>query len=127
MKKHIYIDDLHFEHKQWKNQLRFEKDEIKIFVNRLEEVVVRWTDKDVLKNVEHYQNSFIRHNNVIDTLIHGIKQHETQIENEAKANPTAIDHVHFDDHGDMRDKIKTQLKLYAQLKEEYMDFLRDAM
>ncbi|MFT4568448.1 MAG: hypothetical protein ACI9FN_003417 [Saprospiraceae bacterium] len=75
-KKAIYIDDLHFEHKLWKSQLEFQRDELKVFTHRLEEVVVRWTDKDVLSKVEHFQNVFIRHNEVIDTLIHDINEHE---------------------------------------------------
>jgi DNA-binding protein len=126
-KKAIHIDDLHFEHKLWKRQLEFEKDELKIFNSRLEEVVVRWTDKDILKQVEHFQNIFIRHNEVIDILLHDINIHQDELIKEAKNNPVAIDHVHFDDHGDMREKVETQNKMYAELKEEFMRLLSIAM
>jgi len=126
-KKAVYIDDLHFEHKLWKSQLSFQKDELAIFTHRLEEVVVRWTDKDVLKKVEHFENSFHRHNEVIDTLQHNINLHEDSLTKRTFDNPVAIDHVHFDDHSDMRGEIESQLFIYSELKKEYMRFLTEAM
>ena len=126
-KKAIYIDDLHFEHKLWKSQLEFQRDELKIFTHRLEEVVVRWTDKVVLSKVEHFQNVFIRHNEVIDTMIHDINGHEHELSARAEANPVAIDHVHFDDHTAFRDRIEGQMKIYADMKKEYLRFLTEAM
>ena len=63
-KKPIYITDLHFEYKLWKRKLEFERDELKIFEGRLAEVVSRWTDKEILRKAEHFQNTFIRHHEV---------------------------------------------------------------
>ena len=126
-KKAIYIDDLHFEHKLWKSQLEFQRDELKVFTHRLEEVVVRWTDMDVLSKVEHFQNVFIRHNEVIDTLIHDINEHEHKLSNRAEANPVAIDHVHFDDHTEFRGRIESQMKIYDDMKKGYLRFLTEAM
>lgn len=125
--KHIYLEDLHFENVMWKKRLDFEKDELKAFQNRLEEVTPRWTKQEVLKKVEHFQNVFHRHNNVLDTLIHNINEEEHNLSEKAKANPVAIDRVYFDDHVEMRDQVETQLKLYSELKTEYLEFLRDAM
>lgn len=125
--KPIYISDLHFEHKNWRSQLEFQREELKSFNKRLEEVVVRWTDKDILSNVEKYQNNFIRHNEVIDTLLHDLGLHENKLSKYAIEHPTAIDHVHFDDHGGMRAAIERQLSIYDQLKNEFMRFLTKAM
>ena len=47
-KKPVYISDLHFEHRLWLSELAFWQDEIGTFKHRLEEVVTRITDKDVL-------------------------------------------------------------------------------
>ncbi|HOY13639.1 MAG TPA: hypothetical protein PLY70_10885, partial [Saprospiraceae bacterium] len=71
-----HIDSLHFEHVLWTRQLDFEKDEIKFFNKKLEEVVSRWTDVIILGKVEQFQNQFIRNKEVIDTLLHEIKLHE---------------------------------------------------
>lgn len=69
MKKEIiYNSDMHFEHLNWRRELAFWEDEIKSFKNRLVEIVKRWTDKNVLAQLEHFQNQFIRHGEVIDTL-----------------------------------------------------------
>jgi len=53
-KELIYDSDLHFEHQQWRSELAFWKDELKSFKNRLSELVNRWTDKEILAQLEHY-------------------------------------------------------------------------
>ena len=125
--KPIYISDLHFEHKKWKSLLEFQREELKSFNKRLEEVVVRWTDQDVLSRVEQYQNKFIRHNEIIDTFLHDIGVEENKLTAYAISHPVAIDHVHFDDHGGMREKVDTQQSMYNELKKEFMRFLTTAM
>ena len=66
----------HFEHTQWKRELLFWVDELKFFNQELGEIVSKWTDKDVLAQLEHFQNQFIRQSEVIDTLLHDIRIHE---------------------------------------------------
>lgn len=127
MKKKTYMTDLHFDHKVWENQLDFQKGELNFFKERLEEVSSKWTDQDVLKQVEHFQNAFRIHSNKIDELQHEINVHEDALVARTKENPVAIDHVHFEDHKEQRAEIETQWKLYNELKQEYMDFLRTAM
>ena len=119
--KHIYLEDLHFEHVLWKRRLMFEKDELKTYQNRLEEVSPRWTDSEVKKQVEHFENVFRIHNNKLDELLHEINTKEKEISLQAKDNPIAIDHVYFDD------QVETQLSLYGELKVEFLKFLRQAM
>lgn len=127
MKKAIYINDLHFEHEQWNSELDFQKDKLNSFKNRLEEVASKWTDHDVLAKVEHFQNSFIRHKEVIDTIEHNINGHKSSLVQRAKDNPTAIHHEHFDDHTAMREEIEMQRKLFGELNAEYFRFLTKTM
>lgn len=127
MKDTVYMSDLHFDHKMWENQLKFQKDEISFFIKRLEEVASRWTEDKVLQKVEHFQNVFVVHSNKIDELQHNINVHEDGLVDRVKENPVAIDHVHFEDHKEQRDEIETQWKLYNELKTDYLDFLRTAM
>ena len=107
MKNTVHISDLNFEHNNWKQELAFQKDELKIFQNRLDEVVVRWTDKEVLRQVEQFQNTIIRLNEVHDILLHEVNEHVSELSEFAQDHPVAIDHVHFTDHSGFRDKMDT--------------------
>ena len=115
---HVYLGDLHFDHMEWLNILRFRKDEIMIFERRLEEVVRRNTGTEVLAELEHFQNRYIREREVIDEMRHDIKEHENRLEKEAKEHPVAIDHRYFVDHSELRERMTTFERLYAELKEE---------
>jgi hypothetical protein len=123
----VYLSDLHFEHVQWLNELRFWEDEIKSFNKRLGEVVVRYTANEIRAKIEHFQNQFILHDEVIDILKKDVKTHEKDIATYAEEHPVAINRVHFDDHTELRDKMDTQRKIYNELKLEYFDFLSRMM
>ncbi|MBX2980181.1 MAG: hypothetical protein KF905_12860 [Flavobacteriales bacterium] len=118
--KAVYIDDLHHDHMMWLNVLRFCKDEIGIFERRMEDVVRRNNAPEVMAELEHFQNQYIREREVIDELKHDIKQHENMLEKEAIAHPIAIDHRHFTDHTELRERMATFEKLYGELKQEFM-------
>lgn len=125
--KIVYISDLHFEHVQWRSELLFWEEQIKSFINRLEEVVVRWTENQVRAQVEHFQNQFILHNDVIDVLKKDVKLHEQHIATYAEEHPVAINHVHFEDHSQIRERMETQRDIYGELKTKYYRFLSEAM
>ena len=114
-----YITDLHFEHRVWLNTLAFRKEEIAIFEHRMEELVKRNTDKEMLAELEHFQNQYIREKEVIDELRHDIKQHENVLENSVKANPVAVDHRHFEDHPELRDRMETFERLNNELRTDF--------
>ena len=123
VKEHIYLRDLHFEHMRWLNLLSFERNEIEIFEHQLSDIVTRNTSKDILAEAEHYQNQFIRHKEVLDELVHEINEHETGLARFAKEHQIATNHMYFDDHGGLRDKIETQVKIFRELKTEYRSYL----
>jgi hypothetical protein len=122
-----YMSDLHFDHEQWVNQLKFFKRELEIFNNRLGEVSIRNTKSEVRAEVEHFQNQFIREAEVIDILIHDINEHEHILAEYAKNHPVAVDHVYFRNHTGLEDRMKTFGKIWFDLKAEFMDFLRKRM
>ncbi len=121
--KKVHIGDLHFELNLWLNEFKFYKDEIAIFNHRLEDIVSRNTAMEVMREVEHFQNQYIRQIEVVDELRHEVKQHENALEKEAKDNPVAIDHVLFEDHTELRDQVDQFKKIYGDLKTEFMSFL----
>ena len=63
----------------------------------------------------------------IDTLVHSINENVHNLSKYAQDHPVAIDHVHFDDHPVLRDKVETQNNIYGELKSEFMEYLRHAM
>jgi hypothetical protein len=122
-KEHVFISDLHYDHKIWLNELNFYSDELKIFKERLEYVIKRNTEKDFLAQAERFQNQFIRQKEVRDEVRHEIKQAENQIEKFAKDHPIAIDHVHFNYHTQLAEQMETYRSLYMEMKQEFMKFL----
>lgn len=123
----VYLSDLHFEHIQWNSELMFWKDEIPTFEHRLEEIVARYTAKDVLSKLEHFQNQLILHNNAITALLREIKSHEKELSQFAKEHPIAIGHVRFNDHTDIINRMDMQRVLYANIKKEFFSFLSKTM
>ncbi|HQW06335.1 MAG: hypothetical protein IPH05_01905 [Flavobacteriales bacterium] len=119
----VHIGDLHNDHKLWLNTLEFCKQEIDILEHRMEEIVKRNTGKEVMAELEHFQNQYIRQREVIDELRHDLKQHENELVKEAMDHPVAIDHRLFGDHAEQRDAMHTFEKLYNELKAEFMRWL----
>lgn len=119
----LHIDDLHFEHAQWMRELKFYKDELKFFTDRLEEVAARYTSMEVLKDLEQFQNKLLIESNILDELIHDINEHEHYLASFAIKNPVAIDHVVFEDHAPLRDRIERNRELQNEFKKNYLRFL----
>ncbi|MFM7472561.1 MAG: hypothetical protein ACKO00_01420, partial [Crocinitomicaceae bacterium] len=122
-----FIYDQHQKHLDYLNRLEFYTEEIAILKERLSEVTLKNTDKEVLKQVEHFQNQFIIQRNNIDELKHTIKIHENELQMVVAKNSTAVEHrkVIVDD--------KTQAFMsyfeqnFNELRKEFNLFLRDWM
>ena len=119
----LHIEDLHFEHSQWIRKLKFLKDELKFFVARLEEVAVRYTSMEVLKELEQFQNKIYIESNILDELIHDTNEHEHQLARYAMENPIAIDRVAFDDHSPLRERIERNREMQTEFTSDYLRFL----
>lgn len=126
-KEVLYNANMHFEHKLWKGELDFWKDELIFFNNRLSELERRWTKKDVLAQLEHYQNEFIIHSGVIEVLEEFIEKHETRIAGQSKMGKDAIDTELAKKHIEFRNQIETQRQIYSELKKEFFRFLERYM
>ena len=126
-KELIFNSNMHFEHVQWRRELFFWEDELKSFKNRLSELVMRYTAKDVLAKLEHYQNEFILHGGVIDDLLEDIEAHEIRIAAQTKAGQDVLDTVLVKKHLEFRNRIETQRRIYGELKKDFYRFLTDYM
>lgn len=119
----IYNSDLHFEHEHWRSELFFWKDEIRSFNNRLEELVIRWTDKEVLARLEHYQNLFILHERRIEEFLESIEKHEHLMAGKSMEGEISMDTVMVKNHMEYRNKMQLQRDIFRDLKKEFFAFL----
>lgn len=128
MKKEvIFNSDLHFEHLHWNRELSFWEDELKSFNNRLEELVNRWTDKEVLKQLEQFQNRFILQIETIDKLQDSIQNHEMVIAKIYEKGEDSLDRILVQKHFNFRLDMDIQRKIYEDLKKEFFNFLSKYM
>jgi hypothetical protein len=126
-KQVIYNSDLHFEHKLWQSELAFWEDELKLFNNWLIELVIRWTDKKVLIQLEHYQNQFILHGTIIDEFQNEINMHEVNMNDHDIKGEVVLNYSFVKKHIEFRNKMETQRHIYADLKKEFFSFLTKYM
>jgi hypothetical protein len=121
-KKFIYISDLHYEHRLWRNELSFYKEELVILSERLKEIILKNSENKVGVHVESYQNRFDLQRDHISELKHRIKKHDQFLADFAETHPIAVDHVHFQDHTNLRDDMDRFRELYYELKTEFNKF-----
>ena len=126
-KELIYSTDLHFEHQRWRSELLFWEDELRFFTKQLAALVVRWTDKNMLAQLEHYQNHFILHGEVIDRLQHDINVHETDMAAHSKRKENALNQELVKKHIEFRHRMEAQQHIFANLKKEFFRFLSNYM
>lgn len=128
MKKEvIFNSDLHFEHLHWYKELAFWEDELKSFNNRLGELVNRWTDKEVLKQLEQFQNKFILQKETIDKLQDSIRNHEMAIAKSYDNDQESLDRILVQKHFNFRLDMEIQRKIYDDLKKDFFNFLSKYM
>ena len=123
----LYNSDLHFEHMQWRRELAFWEDELKSFTNRLEELVKRKTDKILLAQLEHYQNQFIIHGDVIEKLQEKILAHEINMGGHSIKGEDVLNQSLVRNHIEIRNKMEIQRNIYGNLKKEFFGFLSKYM
>ena len=121
--KVVHLSDLHFEHKLWLNELRFATDELKIYEHYLEDLVLRKSDKEMLAQLEQYQNQFIREKEIIDILNHDIQKHEKILVEFAQKHPKSFDSYDLEDHNGLRENLERFRKIFNELKVNFFKFM----
>lgn len=120
----VPLQQLHFDHEIWLNELEFYRDELRILDKYLLDLVTRNTGQEVLKGIEHFQNQFIRQKEVLDEISHDIREHEQLVLKTIQSlHPAEVAKGRFEDHGDLREAVETFKRIYADLKSEYLSFV----
>jgi hypothetical protein len=123
MEQKKHVNDLHQLYTGWLKDLAFYKDELGTFGKRLEEVVTQNNKKEILASVEHFQNQFIRQNELIDELRHTYNEKELGLVSNVLANPIASDRVIYQDPADLKEEFETFERIYREMKVEFESFL----
>lgn len=126
MNTNKHISDLYPEVKAWMSYVNYVKDELKVHNLRLEEIIQKNSGKEVMANVEHFQNQFIRQNEACDELMHDLHAVENTYTDIAKNNPAAM-HVNVNDEAVMRDRVDTHRHIFDELTHEFRAFLSKVM
>ncbi len=123
------IRNLHLEYSLWIAELNFDIEMIEIFERHLEKILVKnRSKKEVLPQVEHFQNQFIRQQEVIDELKHSLNISEKQLASFTREMAdVGYEFERLDNHPHLRDQFLTFRKIFNELKEEFHQFERKCM
>ena len=127
MKSEESIYKQHSENSEWVSKLNFYKDEITILKERLAEVASKNSHKEVLAEVEHFQNQFIIQKNNIDEISHNVKMNEESLQKEINSNPIAVDHRKVEYHINEKNAVESFEKNFNDLRSEFKVFLAKHM
>lgn len=119
----VALEYFHADHLRWRNELAFARQELTIFNHRLEEVVTKTRDQETLAEVEHFQNQFIRENEVVDELLHNIGLAEQMVATLAQAAKSTIDQFDMTKHLSLANDMAMFSRLYADLRFSFNKFL----
>jgi hypothetical protein len=104
----------------WKRELKFQESEMDYFEEKLEHVAIRHLGKDVMIQLEAFQNKIIREREVMGHLRHRIRMKKREI---AQAKFENRPEVKFHEKQVLlKDEMKTFVKMHYELKEDMMDF-----
>lgn len=117
------IGEVHFQHRIWLNELYFYKEELRIFLDRLEEIASKNTSQEVRVAIEQFQNRFIIQRNDIDNLEHRINANEDEAVRVGKIHLRRIDYEATEEYIDIHKEMIQFKKLHKTLKDEFNMFL----
>jgi len=119
-----YLSDLEFNLDTWKRELKFHRDEMDTFQEKLDEVAARKEiNKEVSVALESFQNKILRERKVISDILHKIKQKRLTVKTANINEP--LDGKLYREQIPLRDEMKTYIKLHYDLKESMMSFFTE--
>lgn len=119
----IFNTDLHFEHETWIRELDFWKDELEFFQNRLNELVMGYSDKDMFAFVEKFQNQLTIHEGVMNSIRNQIQMHESNIAGHYQKNQDSMNREMVKKHIEIRDRMENQRDIISEMKKNLFSFL----
>jgi hypothetical protein len=118
--KLVYLSDLEFNLKVWKEELRFHRNEMEKFETKLESIARRNLGIEAMAPLEGFQNKIIREKEVIGRMLQRIRMKRKIIQTTDLSEE--LDGRLRNQQTSMRDDMKTYIKLHYELKEDLMDY-----
>lgn len=118
-----FSNDLRYDHHIWENELNFYKNELGIFEDRLTDMVQRDPNRQLLRELEQFQNQFIRQKEVVDELNHKIHLYDDEL----KGIPAKImlkkESSEIEKHRVLEDDLQTNRRIYFDLRNRFNLYL----
>jgi len=115
-------------HNQWLRSLNFYKTEMAIQKGILTEIAGKNTGKDVMKEVEHFENQFLIQANNIDSICHDIHVNLSAIAKDAQASSAGyIDGGLLEAHKALGLKADAEEKVAVELIQAFRKFAEEWM
>lgn len=121
------IAHVHLMCEDWKRELDFFKAEITYLRKRLEEVASKNTSKDVLIEVEHFENKFRIMSIHVDELRHDVNLKNESLLKEAAEKPNYINVKMIDEDVDLIELMNDTSSDFHSTKKDFYKFLSKSM
>jgi hypothetical protein len=125
MESTVSIDQFHEVLQSWKHELTSFKHEIRHFERHLENLSSKNLPKELLAQVEHFQNSFICQKEVIDKLRHDLPDSKHNVENIYKSKFQRDSENEADAHTLLEERMDIFRRIYGEVKDEFKKFEED--
>ena len=116
------ITQLHAEITQSISEVKFGMSELSIFQDQLKEIAEKNNHEEVSKQVEHFQNQFIRQNEISQELLHDLHVSDRQLAEDSVGDKDS-DLILEKENLGIKDRVETYNKLLVELKNEFHLFL----
>ena len=127
MESTVSIDQFQEELQSWKHELSSIKQEIRHFEKHLENMSAKNLPKDLLAQLEHFQNSFICQKEVIDKLRHDLPDSRHKVENIYNSRHDRSSQDGLRAHDLLSDRMDMFRRIYGEVKEHFSRFESDWM
>jgi len=116
----VSIDQFQEELQSWKHELSSIKQEIRHFEQHLEDMASKNLPKDLLAQVEHFQNSFICQKEVIDRLRHDLPDSRHKVETIFNSRLDSSEGVRA--HDLLSDRMDMFRRIYDEVRDHFKRF-----
>ena len=118
-----FSNDLRYDHHIWENELNFYKNELGIFEERLVDMLERMPSRDLLRELEQFQNQFIRQKEVVDELNHKIHLYDDQLRGIPAKIMLEKTSNEIEKHKGLEDDLQINRRLYFDLRNRFNSYL----
>ena len=125
MEPKVYnINELQFEHRLWKSEMKIILGELNIYQEWLSCMSQKSYDVEFQKKINYFQNKFIIQRKHFDGFNDSINAQDAFVNSLAKESNKDLSDKTIADHSNLRAEINTALELYKEIKKEYNTFCK---